>query len=166
MIILRSTLAFSQHTMRHEGCIRGFGLTEGTMKPEIWVSIYAAIVGTGALLLNFKNWLDSGPRIKLSLIPEGIIVGGDPKFDDKDIVIVTAINRGNSPTTINNLQLHEMPTWMSRLRRRPTRCFIIPNPQPKGYPPNVPFELAPFKSWNGVLRKRQGYVPDLYTGTF
>ena len=55
------------------------------MKPEIWVSIYAAIVGTGALLLNFKNWLDSGPRIKLSLIPDGVIAGGDPRFDDKDM---------------------------------------------------------------------------------
>jgi hypothetical protein len=24
-------------------------------------------------LLNFKNWLDSSPRIKLSLIPDGVI---------------------------------------------------------------------------------------------
>ena len=31
-------------------------------RPEVWVSIYAAVVGTGALLLNFKSWLDTGPE--------------------------------------------------------------------------------------------------------
>jgi hypothetical protein len=104
------------------------------MKSEIWVSIYAAIVGKGALLLNFKNWLDSGPRIKLSLIPDGIIAGGDPCFDDKDIVIITAINRGTYPTTINSLQLHEMPTWLSRLRSPTDPMFRDPDPTAERLP--------------------------------
>jgi hypothetical protein len=41
------------------------------MKPEIWVSIYAAIVGTAALLLNFKNWLDAGASLVVNLIGDG-----------------------------------------------------------------------------------------------
>ena len=38
-------------------------------KPETWIAIYAAIVGTGALLLNFKTWFDSGVKLHLSLVP-------------------------------------------------------------------------------------------------
>jgi hypothetical protein len=52
------------------------------------------------------------------------------------------------------------------IRRRSTRSFIIPNPQLKGYPPNIPFDLAPSKSWTGVIRKRQDYIADLHMGTF
>ena len=28
------------------------------MKPEAWIAIYAAVVTTSALLLNFKTWLN------------------------------------------------------------------------------------------------------------
>jgi len=35
------------------------------MKPEIWVAIYAAIVGSCALLLNFKSWI----TVTVHLIP-------------------------------------------------------------------------------------------------
>src|SRR5258708_29912765 len=120
--------------------------------------------GHGRIAAKFQEPLCFRPAIQIESDPRGGYCG--PRSAEKDFVLLTAVNRGNSPTTINTLQLHEMPTWLSRLRRRPTRCFVIPNPQLKGYPPNIPFELGPFKGWNGVLRKRQDYVPDLYTGTF
>lgn len=34
------------------------------------ISIYAAIVSTSALLLNFKNWFDSGVKLKLTLMDD------------------------------------------------------------------------------------------------
>jgi hypothetical protein len=136
------------------------------MTPQAWVALYAAIVSTSALLLNLKGWIDSGVKLKLSLIPDGVIMGGDPRFDDKDIVIITVVNRGDAPTMITNLVLMEMPTWWSKVRKRPTRSFIVPNPQPKGYPPNVPFDLAPSKNWTGVLRNKQKHTGDLHTGHF
>jgi hypothetical protein len=37
------------------------------MKPETWVALYAAIIGTSAFLLNLKTWFDSGVKLKLSL---------------------------------------------------------------------------------------------------
>jgi hypothetical protein len=126
------------------------------MKPETWVSIYAAIVGTSAFLLNLKSWLDSGVRLTMSMIADGVVIGGDPRFEEKDIVIVSVTNRGDAPTMITHLVLLELPTWWRRIRRRPTRTFIVPNPQLKGYPPNIPGELAPGKIWTGVIRKRQG----------
>src|SRR5712664_2221355 len=101
-----------------------------TTTPQSWVAIYAAIVSTSALLLNLKSWLDSGIKLKVSLIPDGVIMGGDPKFDDKDIVIITVVNRGDAPTMITNLVLLEMPTRWAKFRKRATRAFVVPNPQP------------------------------------
>src|SRR4051812_4794897 len=122
------------------------------MKPEIWISIYAAIVGTGALLLNFKNWLDSGAHLIVSIVPDGIVFGGDPKHDEKDLVIVNVINRGQASTMITNLTIHKIPSWYRLWRFRPVKSYLIPNPQLLGYPPNIPFDLEPNKRWTGVIR--------------
>lgn len=142
------------------------------MKPETWVAIYAAIVGTCALLLNFKAWLDSGAKLKLSLISDGIVIGGGEEFDERDLIIVTVINRGDAPTMITGLHFFEIPSWWRRFRFRPTKSYVVANPQLKGYPPNIPSELAPSKSWRGVIRKRADELPpelrapNLHTGNF
>lgn len=142
------------------------------MKPEVWVAIYAAVVGSCALLLNFKTWLDSGVKLKLSLISNGIVIGGDEQFDERDLVIVTVINRGDEPTMITSLCFFEIPSWWRRIRFRPIKSYVVTNPQLKGYPPNVPSELAPSKSWRGVIRKRADDLPldlrapNLETGNF
>ena len=135
------------------------------MKPEAWVAIYAAIVGTGALLLNFKNWLDSGARLFVSLIPEGMVIGGGDQFDEKNLVIVNVTNRGAATTMITGLTLHDFPTRMSRWRDRPTKSYVVANPQLKGHPPNVPSDIEPNKSWTGIVRERLDLVPALRSGT-
>jgi hypothetical protein len=134
------------------------------MKPETWIAIYAAIVGSGALLLNFKSWLDSGPRLFLTVIPDGMIIGGDPQFDEKNLVIVSVVNRGTAATMITNLTLHEFPSTYARWRNRPSKSLVVLNPQLKGYPPCIPFGLEPNKNWNGVVRNRPDLPTDLHTG--
>jgi hypothetical protein len=134
--------------------------------PKTWVAIYAAIVATSALLLNLKTWIESGPRLKINLIPDGMTIGGGEEFDEKDLVIVNVTNRGKIPILITNLTLWEMPTWWSRRRRRPTRTMVVTNPQLKGYPRNVPSELAPAHIWTGVVRSRPDVVPNLRDGKF
>ena len=136
------------------------------MKSEAWIAIYAAIVGTGALLLNFKNWLDSGAHVVLSLTPDGMIIGGDPQFDEKDLIIVNATNRGGASTMITNLTLHEFPSWYGRWRFRPSSNFVVLNPQLNGYPPCVPSDLEPNKKWMGVVRNRPDVVTDIRSGKF
>jgi hypothetical protein len=44
------------------------------MKPETWVALYAAIIGTSAFLLNLKTWFDSGVKLKLSLVGAAVLV--------------------------------------------------------------------------------------------
>jgi hypothetical protein len=46
--------------------------------PKTWVAIYAAIVATSALLLNLRTWIESRPRLKINIIPDGVIFGGGP----------------------------------------------------------------------------------------
>jgi hypothetical protein len=38
------------------------------MNSESWIAIYAAIVATSALLLNFRSWLETLPRLHLDVI--------------------------------------------------------------------------------------------------
>jgi hypothetical protein len=135
------------------------------MKPETWIAIYAAIVGTGALLLNFKNWLDSGARLFVTMIPQGMVIGGGPEVDEKGLIIINVTNRGAATTMITGLTLHEFPTLISRWRDRPTKSYVVANPQLLGRPPNVPSDIEQNKSWTGIIRERLDLIPALRSGT-
>jgi hypothetical protein len=76
-------------------------------KPEVWIATYAACISTGALLIQFRNWLTSRPRLRVSLISDGLVIGGDPEFDERDLVIVNATNVGTAATMITNLAIEE-----------------------------------------------------------
>lgn len=134
------------------------------MKPEIWISIYAAILATSALALNVRTWFDAGVRLKLSVIADGIVFGGDPQFDEKDLVLVTVTNRGRTVTVISNLLLYEFASKWKVRRNRPSKTYVVPNPQLKGYPSNVPMELAPSKTWTGAIRSRPDLNINLHDG--
>jgi hypothetical protein len=136
------------------------------MRPETWVAIYAAIVGTGALLLNFKSWFDGRVRLHLSMMADAQIIGGSANEDMKDLMAVTVTNRGGTPTTITHLFVLEFPSVWRRLRfkPRPDKSFFIPNPAAPGTPYQLPYELAPAKLWTGIAHKRYDKVPDLHDG--
>ena len=93
-------------------------------------------------------------------------IGGGPDVDEKDIIILNVTNRGDGSTMVTNMVLLEMTSWWQRWRMRPTKSYVIPNPQLKGYPLNVPSDLEPSKRWTGVIRKRSDVIPDLHTGNF
>jgi hypothetical protein len=137
-----------------------------TIGPQTWVAIYAAIVATTAVLLNFKTWLDSGPRLKITVIPDGMTIGGGEQFDERDLIIVNVINRGNASAMITNLTVHQFDTCTQRIRNRPARSFVIANPQLKGYPPNIPADIEPSKRWTGAIRKRPDIVPEIHNGHY
>ena len=135
-------------------------------KPETVIAIYAAIISTVAIAVQVRNYFASGVRLHLSLIPDGLTIGAGPEIDENDLVILTVTNRGTAPTMITSMVLLEFPSYWQRLRLRPKKSAMIPNPQLKGYPPNTPSELFPAKNWTGVIRKKGPNVPDLATGTY
>ena len=134
------------------------------MKPETWVAIYAAIIGTSAFVLNLKSWWDSGVKLRLSIMADGVIIGAGPQYDEPNLVILTVTNRGDAPTVITNMILFEFRSSLQRWRTRPSKSYVIPNPQLKGYPPNVPGDLEPSKRWTGVIRNRDDLGINLHDG--
>jgi hypothetical protein len=101
------------------------------------VTVYAAVVATSALLLNFKSWFDSGVKLKLGLMPEGMVIG-DRGVEEKDLVILTVTNRGGWATMITHMVLFEMMSWWQRWRIRPKASYVIPNPAAQGLPAERP----------------------------
>ena len=134
------------------------------MRPESWVAIYAAIIGTSAFLLNLKSWFDSGVKLKLSIIPDGVTIGAGPEFDERDLILLTVTNRVDAATVITNMILFEITSPWQRWRIRPAKSYVITHPQLKGYAQNVPSDLEPSKRWTGAIRKREDIAIDLHDG--
>ena len=130
------------------------------------IAAYAAIVSTGVLALQIRRWLEAGPRLRITLIPDGMTIGAGPDLDETDLIIVTVTDRGEAPTMITNLLVFEYVNRLQRMRRRSKRSMVITNPQLKGHPPNTPSVLEPGRFWTGFIRQRGDIVKDLRTGNF
>jgi hypothetical protein len=135
------------------------------MKFESWIAIYAAIVGTGALLLNFKSWLDSGVKLSISLTPYGHLAGGAPEPGEEHFIVVTVINRGRAPTMITSFAVFER-RLLRRLTGLPLTNTGLGTDQPglKGLPSVIPADLEPAKKWRGVIQDRPDLFPNLRNG--
>lgn len=136
-------------------------------KPETFIALYAAALSS--LLAAFQIWqhLHSGVRLKLSVMANGVLIGGSKGEDETDLVVLTVINRGTAPTQITNMVLLEKErSWWKPWRSETKRSFIIPNPQPKGYPSIIPFHLLPSKNWIGCFRRRDDIMSNVHLGRF
>jgi hypothetical protein len=129
-------------------------MTESTWTAplESVATAYAAIVATLAVGLEIRRWLKEAPRLDVSLVPDGAVVGGGHS-DEDNLLIVHVVNRGGASTTLENLFLFEFESGLSRWRHRPKRSFILPNPQLKAYAPNLPSLLEPNQRWTRIIRK-------------
>lgn len=134
------------------------------MTVDAWVTIYAAIVATGALFLEVRRWFEGGPRIGVKATPNMTMVGG--LEDVEGVLVVNAVNRGDAPTTINHFAILEFSSVWRRWRRKPNRSFMIVKPQPKGSPPIIPWVLEPGRQWTGLARPSTDLISDLQTGDF
>jgi hypothetical protein len=133
-------------------------------KPEVWVAIYAACVASGALLLQLRTWFTSGPRLRVSIISDGLIIGGGAEFDEDDLVIVNVINVGTATTMITNPTLQERFPFYYFWRRASIKAYVVTNPHMKGYPRNVPQLLEPAHQWTGIIRNRPDIIKNIRDG--
>jgi hypothetical protein len=134
---------------------------------ESIATAYAAIVATAAFALEVRRWFKEAPRLDVSLVPDGVVIGGDPRDDEDNLMIVYVVNRGGASTKLENLFVFEFESGLSRWRRRPKRSFIVANPQLKDSAPNLPSLLEPNQRWTGIIRKRTEFDPqtgDFYVG--
>lgn len=119
------------------------------------VAAYAAVVATGAFSLEIRRWFESGPRLKLRLMPNAIVLeGGDLR--ERTYIAATVTNVGTLPTTVTGMGYLQYDNVWRRLRRKSTFQAIIPNPS-LDRASNVPHVLLPGTQWTGL----GAYTPDL-----
>ena len=134
----------------------------------IGVAIYAAIVATGALFLEIRRWVESGPRLYLTVSPNRQLIpstGGRP--DGAPHVVVSVSNRGSEPTTITMLGLRRYDNWFKKLRNRPSEDMFIPLPTIPGTGlGKLPHLLEPGREWHGFMDQDDKMEEWLKAGRF
>ncbi len=106
-----------------------------------WIAVLALVVGGGALGLEIRRWVESGPRLRLNVMADAVMA---PEDDGKPKAALWVTNRGSAPTTITHMVVFTYPSRWGRFRRRPDMQGIIPDAKT-----NV--ELGVNKQWMGLL---------------
>jgi hypothetical protein len=57
-----------------------------------WMALYAAIVSTAALLLNFRAWYEKGVRLHLNLMPDAVLLGVDSSDDERNLMALDDVH--------------------------------------------------------------------------
>ncbi len=112
------------------------------------VAVYAAILSTGALALEIRRWIETGPRLHLTARAPMITINV-PGCDGKQFLCLTVINRGSAPTTLNSCVLAQYPSFWHRWRHKPKKAAVIANPTLVGSELNLPKVLNPGEVWSG-----------------
>jgi hypothetical protein len=117
------------------------------------IAVYAAIVATGAFFLEVRRWMETGPRLRISVTSDMMLIGGD---DDEDAryVMVSVTNIGSSPTTITHMVLGDFENLWSFLRGKRRWATIVPYPNKNMQAPNIPYLLMPGTQWTGLAQLR------------
>lgn len=133
------------------------------MQSADWVATYAAVVATGALFLEVRRWAESGPRIAIAVSPNMAIMSGEGA-QERGLIIVTVMNRGDQPTTITGLGVNEFQSNWHALFRRPTSSFIVPRPSLSPQQIGLPALINPGQEWKGYIRTQDKDLPDFQNG--
>lgn len=113
------------------------------MNPSDFIAALALLTSGAALALEVRRWVDSGPKLHLSVISDAIEI---PYDDGIDKLFLTVTNRGDVPTTITNMVCFFLyPRWKF-WRRKPIMTGIV---NTTGYP--IPYEVGVNQSWTGRL---------------
>ena len=105
---------------------------------------WGAIIATLALIWNIVGAIRSGARVFVRVNPNMKVFPEDPITKGKTYISVTAVNRGNSPTTITHFCGFYTESFWNHLRKKRHNFIINAHPS-TGNP--VPYVLAPGEEW-------------------
>lgn len=87
-----------------------------------FIAILALVVATFTFALELKRWFDAGPKLRLSVMGDAVVVPDDGQGDR---LALTAINYGDRPTTITHFLVFIYDGWWGRFRNKPTFTGLI-----------------------------------------
>jgi hypothetical protein len=128
---------------------------EKRMKRMEWgdaATIYAGVVATAALALEVRRWVESGPRLRLSVMEHAVLTHDDSHHA---YIAVTAINVGEVPTTITHMTIQRFPSLWAYLRSKPSWTALVPKPHLDNMPPVLPKLLNTGEQWLGLANRTE-----------
>ena len=121
---------------------------------ETWLALYAALVATGVLIIQIRQWIENRPRVFLKVLPDMVLPNNILRPDK--IILVTATNRGSETTTVKNLFVIWYENRLDKLFQRKGEVGIIPHPSIRNSKAGVlPYVLKPGSEWTGMIDQTQ-----------
>jgi hypothetical protein len=128
----------------------------------ITLALYAALVSTAVFVLEIRRWIESGPRLSISLMTNAQFLGQE---DQPAFVLVNVFNRGSLPTTITNLSLHYYWYPFHRyLGLRERRMMVVLDPRVPGNQQATPQLIKPGETWSGAVDRNAEFLEMARTG--
>lgn len=113
-----------------------------------WAAVIALGLSGAALSLEVKRWLESGPRLRMTVMSDMVAA---PEDDGWPKLALTVINQGSAPTTLTHMVGYVYPTIISRIIRNPTKAFSFKT-RGDAFRESLPHELGVNRIWIGVAR--------------
>lgn len=82
-----------------------------TVSLEAAATAYAAPVATLAFGLEIRRWRKEAPRLGVSLVPDGAVVGGGPN-DEKNLLIIYVVVRSGGAYHVGELVPVRVRNWL------------------------------------------------------
>lgn len=127
------------------------------------VATLALMVSCFTLALELKRWFDAGPKLKLSVMGDAVVI---PDDDGEPKLLLTVVNRGDTPTTITHMIAFTFTNRWRYLRKRPTTSGVVNSTLMP-----VPSEVGINKTFMGMMRYNEKLMDarkagHLYVGVY
>ena len=117
------------------------------------LALVGAFTGSGALLWDVFKWFNSGAKLRLSVSPNTILVGGGFSGDDKTKRIsIEVTNVGHRKTTLVTLGFRCDKTLWNSLTGKGSLYFVVPQPE---YAQQLPVLLDVGERWVGLVAQTE-----------
>ncbi|MGE0153028.1 MAG: hypothetical protein AB7R90_10440 [Reyranellaceae bacterium] len=118
------------------------------------IAAYAAIVATGALFLEIRRWIESGPRLRLRVMEKAQMFGVGLQ-DPNTYISATVTNIGALPTTLRIMAFEFYKTPWKWLLRKSTGGALVKLPGAMTGQ-ELPYLLTAGTQWTGQAKRDEG----------
>ena len=90
------------------------------MTASEWCSVLALIISSGGFALQYRNWFMSGPRLRISIMGDAMVI---PDDGEGPRAAITVINRGTEPTVITHMVVYAFASRLEYFAAQTSNIF-------------------------------------------